>query len=88
MKKLATKKRKYPDADTTRAAIVAEAAERAERGGTQSGVVIVDQLSPSTRAALEQVEHRHGGPARTIMVGGWRMTIDESQPQGESQQQP
>ena len=32
-KKLATKKRKYPDADTTRAVAVTEAAERAERGG-------------------------------------------------------
>ena len=51
-KKLATKKRKYPNADTTRAAIVVEATEHAERGGTQSGVVIVDQLSPSMRATL------------------------------------
>jgi len=32
-KKLATKKRKYADADTKRAAAVAAAAERAERGG-------------------------------------------------------
>ena len=78
-KKLATKKRKYPDADTARAAVVEEAADHAERGGARSGVIIVDQLSPSTRAALEQVEHRHGGPARTIMVGGWRVAIDESQ---------
>ena len=69
-KKLATKKRKYPDADTARATVVVEAIERAERGGTRSGVVIVVQLSPSTRAALEQVEHRHGGPAGTIMVAG------------------
>ena len=30
MKKLAMKKRKYPDANTARAATVAEAAERAE----------------------------------------------------------
>ena len=52
-KNLATKKRKYPNADTTRAAAVAEATERAERGGAQSGVVIADQLSPSMRAALE-----------------------------------
>ena len=37
-KKLATKKRKYPDADTERAAVVAAAAERAERGGARSGV--------------------------------------------------
>ena len=60
-----------------RAATVAKAVER---GGTRSGVVIADQLSPSTRAALEQVERHHGGPARTIMVGGRRMAIDESQP--------
>ena len=79
-KKLATKKRKYLDADTARAAAVAEAAERIERGGARSGVVIADQLSPSMRAALEQVEHRHGGPAGTLMVGGWRVAIDESQP--------
>ena len=77
-KKLATKKRKYPDADTTRAAAVVEAAEHAERGGTRSGVVITDQLSPSTRATLEQVERRHGGPAETIMVGGRHVAIDES----------
>ena len=42
-KKLATKKRKYPDADTARAAAVAEAVERAERGGARSGIVIADQ---------------------------------------------
>ena len=48
-KKLATRKCKYPDADTARAAVVAEAVEHAERGGARSGVVITDQLSPSTR---------------------------------------
>ena len=79
-KKLATKKCKYPDADTARAATVAEAVERAERGGTRSGVVIADKLSPSMRVTVEQVERRHGGPARTIMVGGQRVAIDESQP--------
>ena len=87
-KKLVTKKLKYPDADTVRAAAVAEATVRVERGGTRSGVVIVDQLSQSTRAALEQVERRHGGLAGTVMIEGWRVAIDESQPQGESQQQP
>ena len=40
------------------------------------------------RAALEQVERRHGGPARTLMVGGRRVAIDESQRQRESQQEP
>ena len=77
-KKLATRKHKYLDADTARAAAVAEARERVERGGARSGVVIADQLSPSTRAALEQVERRHGGLAGTIMVGGRHVAIDES----------
>ena len=44
-KKVASKKRKYPDAETARAAAVGEATERAERGGTCSGVVIADHLS-------------------------------------------
>ena len=52
-KKLATKKRKYLDADTARAAVVTAAVERAEVGGARSGVQIVDQLSPSMSAALE-----------------------------------
>ena len=87
-KKLATKKRKYLDVDIARAAIVVEAAERAERRGACSGVVIADQqLPPATREALEQVERRHGGPARTVMLVGWCVAIEESQPQGESQQQ-
>ena len=85
-KKLATEKCKYPDADTTRAAAVAEATEHAERGGAQSGVVIADQLSLAQRVAVQEVEHRHGGPAGIAMVGGRRVAIDESQPQGEPQQ--
>ena len=84
-KKLATKKRKYLDVDTARAATVAEAAERAKRGGARSGVRIIDQLSPEARATLEQVERLHGGPPRTLMIGGWCVAIDEGQPQGESQ---
>ena len=78
-KKLATKKCKYPDADIARAAAVVDVADRAKRGGARSGVVIADQLSPSTRAALEQVECHHGGLARTVMVGGRCVAIDESQ---------
>ena len=35
-KKVASKKRKYPDVETARAAAVAEVTERAERGGTCS----------------------------------------------------
>ena len=37
-KKLTSKKQKYADADTVRAAAVAAAVERAERGGARSGV--------------------------------------------------
>ena len=39
-------------------------------------------------ATLEQVECLHGGPPRTLMIGGRRVVIDEPQPQGESQQEP
>ena len=88
-KKIASKKRKYPDAKTAREAAVAEAAERAERGGARSGLVIVDQQLPSaTREALEEVECLHGGLAGTVMMAGRRLAIEETQPQGESQQQP
>ena len=47
MKKIATKKRKCPDAETARVAAVVEATKRAERGGARSGVQIADQLSPA-----------------------------------------
>ena len=81
MEKIATKKRKYPDVETARAAAVVEAVERAERGCAHSGVVITDQqLPPVTREALEQVERRHGGPAGTVMVAGRRIVLDEIQP--------
>ena len=42
-KQVTSKKHKYPDAETSRAATVAEAAEHAKRGGARSGVIIVDQ---------------------------------------------
>ena len=80
-KKIATKKRKYLDAETARAAAVVEATEHAERGGAHSGVVIADQqFPPATREALEEVELHHGGLARTVMVAGRRHAIDEGQP--------
>ena len=46
-KKITSKKQKYADADTARAAIVVATTERAERGGARSGVQIADQLSPA-----------------------------------------
>ena len=77
-KKIASKKRKYPDAETARAAAVAEAAERAERGGVRSGVVIVDQqLTPAQRAAVEEAERFHGSPPGTVMMAGHRLAIEE-----------
>ena len=76
-KKIATKKHKYLDAETARAAAVEEATEHAERGGSHSGVWIIDQLSPDARATLEEVERLHGGPAGTLMIGGRRVAIDE-----------
>ena len=42
-KKIASKKRKYPDAETARVAAIAEATERAKRGGARSDVIIADQ---------------------------------------------
>ena len=41
-KKVTSLKQKFADANTTRAAIVVAAVERAERGGARSGVQIVD----------------------------------------------
>ena len=47
-KQVTSKKHKYPDVETARAAAVAEATKHAERGGARSGVVIVDpQLTPA-----------------------------------------
>ena len=79
-KKLTSKKRKYADADTARAAVVAAIIERVKRGGARSGVHIADQLSPAQRAAIEQVERHHGGPAGTIMLEGRRVALEETQP--------
>ena len=83
-KQVTSKKRKYPDVETARAAAVAEAAEHAERGGAHSGVQIAGSLSPEAMASLQRVEHLHGGLARTLMIGGRRVAINEDQPQGES----
>ena len=85
---MTSKKRKYPDIETARAAAVAEAIERAERGGARSGVVIADpQLTPAQRAAVEEAERCHGGPPRTVMMAGHHLAIEEARPQGESQQE-
>ena len=87
-KKTASKKRKYPDAEIARAAAVAEAVERVERGGTRSGVVIADHLSLEAQGQLERIERLHGGPSGTIMMAGRFLAIEEPQPHWEPQQQP
>ena len=70
-KKLATQKHKYPDAETTRAATVAKAVDRAKRGGARSGVVIADlPLPPRAMEGIERVERLHGGPPGTVMIAG------------------
>ena len=76
--KITSKKQKYADADTARAAVVAASIERVERGGARSGVVIVDQLSPAQRAAIEQVERHHGSLAGTVMLEGRRVVLEET----------
>ena len=79
-KKTTTKKQKLVDVEAERAAAVAAAAERAERGGAWSGVHISDQLSLAQRAAVKRVESLHGSPGGTVMLGGRRVAIGESQP--------
>jgi len=78
MKKLATKKRKYADANTERAAAVVATVDHAERGGARSGVQIADQLSPAQRVVIEQVERHHGSLARTIMLKGRHVVLEQA----------
>ena len=85
-KKTMMKKRKFVDADTERAAAVAATAERAERGRARSGVRIIDQLSPAQRAAIKRIEASLGSPLGTIMLGGWHVSLEESQTQGVTEQ--
>jgi len=82
-KTITKKKRKFADMETKRATAVAATIERAERGGPRSGVRIGDQLSPTQRAAVERIETHHGSPPRTVMLGGRRVSLEESLPQGE-----
>ena len=58
---------------------MAAAIEHVERGA-RSGLRIVGQLSLAQRAAVERVESRHGSPARTVMLEGRWVTLEESQP--------
>ena len=86
-KKTTTKKRKLIDVEAEQAATVAASAKQAERGGARSGVRIADQLSLAQRAIVERVVSLHGSLARTVMLGGRRIGIEESQSQGETIEQ-
>ena len=69
-KKTTKKKHKRDDVETERAAVVAATAERAEKGGSGSGIRIGDQLSPAQRTTIERIEASLGSPPGTIMLGG------------------
>ena len=53
--------------------------ERAEIGGSGSGIRIGDQLSSAQRATVERIEANLGSPPETIMLGGWHVSLKESQ---------
>ena len=85
-KKTTKKKRKRDDVEVERAAAAAAAIERAEIGGSSSGIHIGDQLPLAQTAAVERIEASLGSPPRTIMLGGWHASLEESQTQGVTKQ--
>jgi len=86
-KKTTKKKHKFDDVEAERAAAVVAAIERAEIGGSSSGIRIGDQLSPAQRAAFERIEASLGSPPRTIMLRGRCVSLEKSQTQGVTEQQ-
>ena len=85
-KKTTKKKHKFDDVEVERAAAVAAVVERAKIGGSSSGIRIGDQLSPAQRVAIERIETSLGSPPGTIMLGGRRVSLEESQTQGVTEQ--
>ena len=77
-KKTTKKKQKLDDVEAERAAAVVVVTERVERGGASSGVRIGDQLSPAQRATVERIEVSLGSPPGTVMLGGRRVSLEES----------
>ena len=86
-KTITKKKRKLDDVEAERAVAMAAIVECAKRGGSGSAVLIGDLLSPAQRAAVERIETSLGSPPRNVMLGGRRVSLDESQTQGEIKQQ-
>ena len=70
VKTITKKKRKIDDVEAERVAVVAAAAECAERGGADSGVRIGNQLSPTQRAAIKRMEASLGSPPGIVMLRG------------------
>ena len=75
------KKRKRGGLEAERAAVMATTVERAERGGRGSVIRIGDQLSPTQRTAVEQLEASLGSPHGTIMLGDQSVSL-EATPEG------
>ena len=80
-KTVTKKKRKRGDIDIERAAAVLATIEHAKRGGRGNGVRIGDQLSLAQRAAVEELEARHGSPCGTIMLRGQHVSLEDA-PEG------
>ena len=78
LKTTTKKKCKRYDVDTERAIAVAEATERAERGGHSGALWIGDTLTLAQRRALERAEARHGSAPRTIMLGGRCVSLEDT----------
>ena len=57
---------------------MAATVERAERGGSSSGIHIGDQLSSTQRATVERIETSLGSPPGTIMLGGQRVSLEDA----------
>ena len=77
-KKTTKKKQKLDDVEVERAAAMAAAAERAERGGSRSGVRIGDQLSPAQRTTIKRIEASLCSPPGSIMLGGRRVSLEDA----------
>ena len=78
MKKTTKKKHKKDDVEVERATAVVASVERAEIGGSSSGIHIGDQLPLAQTAAVERIEASLGSPPRTIMLGEWRVSLEEN----------
>lgn len=66
---IAKKKHKRADREVEMAEAMADAAERAERGGRDGALTIAERLTPAQRGAVEESEAWSGTPPSTTVVG-------------------